>query len=320
MPLSPKEIRDIIDRSPGWGAAWANLCIELMQRLDAVSRRLTPYLAVPWDDDTRQDFVAEILAYHAGRAARGTVLANYHAAKGDNPVVYLSDFGWLLGRAHDFLADWGPKPRIDEDEHARVLAQGRRAGCPGIMSGRVIADLQRELEGRVAKLPANREVPRILETAGLQLYRRLDWSREGVQRLRRHLNTEIPVPPSPWFDRFQFLQNLHEQEEQKYERRVEELSKERYNDGKGVNPKRDGDLRKALLETEFERAFLPLSAKSLMTLLDITQDDALARRSRYRLDWLLTAVPGLVKLHKRAQDREEMGDDGSFDQEGGDRP
>jgi len=165
-------------------------------------------------------------------------------------------------------------------------------------------EISRELESLTVDLQANKEMLQVFETAGIQLYPRLNWSRLG--RLRARLLEAIPAPASPWKDCFDLLSDLHRRAEEQFTAQMNNVVARIWNKGKGVGPREDLRLRNMLDDLDFRRRFLPLSAAAMKELLRIEKGDAAQRRSRYRKE-LPDLLPRLGDFYS------ELGDFGQFD-------
>jgi len=278
MTLTHEEVKLLKDRRPGWEPVWAALCADLMAALDnATAGRI----GIHWPDDSlREDFVAEtIRAYHR-KAVGGTLLTGYTCACTDSAdrrcgggvVAYLTGRKFLHDRALKFIGDETKPPPQDPKQRPAP----RRGGGE---FDHLVKQVQEELAHLTVRMNSGQRIPQDVETAGIELYPQLDWSR--LTQLRDWLGTRIPPPPAPWKDCFELLEHLHAAAQKRLEARLDELAARRWNRGRGVSQEKDHELRDMMDQVEVERTFKPLSAEDLMRLLAITKTDAYQRRSRY---------------------------------------
>jgi hypothetical protein len=295
MTLTRDQIRLIQNHEPGWEQAWGELARDLIgaDGQSGTLCRVVHHLKISWPDEaTRDDFIAEIMSKYHERAQKGTLLSGYQPEKGA-PENYLSSPTILYRRALDFLAKisvhivYLPSEAVAEVVSKEPNVHGNFAALVA-MTCQELGPSSLRIDGKITG---------VIEQAGLQLYRRLKWEKQGLARLRDHLAAVICThddEPNP----FAVLIRVHEAERLYWNGKVDEIAEKTYNNGRFVGPKEQEKLENQWIDAVFQLEFMPLRTPAVANLLSITIGAANMGRHHYKcqLPKLICSIAAFCEL------------------------
>lgn len=294
MPLSSKQIQQIAERCPAWEReSWPHLELELIVRLTPISDRFSSLLR---DEDTRDDFITWLIRDFLRRAREGTLFIDDGMSYPD-PLAKLITPAFVRFKIISFLRRKRRLMFLGEHDDEITPIRGMTGSLGSSRLDTLVQQAGAQLENMTLAVDAEGQVDRIQETAGLQLFPRLEWSKPSLSSLLHCLQMELARANPKAINPLIRLREFHCRAKQRIDEEKARLLGKLGGDARGATPRQREALARRLDQLDVDATFQPLSSADLVELLDIGMADAAKRRYRY-FQALRYLLPELARLWK----------------------